>query len=140
MKKKVLIVSSIVLVVLIFGISLFLILGKKEEELVKLKDYSYVNVEEIKIMEVSTLSDEDNIVSVKDVRISNGYLEGTILLNSDKSYKNLKVLVSLYDEEGNLLDKISFDFENVSPYEERDLFYAIQKDLSNAYYVDVKEG
>jgi len=28
----------------------------------------------------------------------------------------------------------------MAPYEERDLFYAIQKDLSNAYYVDIKEG
>ena len=30
--------------------------------------------------------------------------------------------------------------KDISSYEERDLFYPIQKDLSNAYYIDVKEG
>ena len=140
MKKKFLIISGIVIVVLVLGISLFLILNN-EDKTVKLKDFSYVNVEEIKPMEVSTLKDnDDNVIIVRDVRISSGYLEGTILLYSDKNYEKLKVMVCLYDEEGNLIDEINFEFENVSPYEERDLFYAIQKDLSNAYYVDVKEG
>ena len=138
MKKISLIVFNIVLGLVLF-ISLVVILNREKEERTVFKDYSYVNVEEIKAMKLSTLSD-DNIINVKDVRISSGFLEGTIVLNSDKSYKNLKTIVSLYDEDGKVLDEISFEFENVLPYEERDLFYAIQKDLSNAYYVDVKEG
>ncbi|MBE6151109.1 MAG: hypothetical protein E7162_04795 [Firmicutes bacterium] len=137
MKKKVLIISSIIIFVLILGISLFFILDKDEEP-IKLKDFSFVNVDEIKTKEISTL--DDNIVSVRDIRISDGYLEGIVFINGDKSFNKLKVLVSLYDIDGNLLDEISFEFENMAPYEERDLFYAIQKDLSNAYYVDIKEG
>lgn len=138
MKKISLIVFNIVLGLVLF-ISLVVILNREKEERTVFKDYSYVNVEEIKAMKLSTLSD-DNIINVKDVRISSGFLEGTIVLNSDKSYKNLKTIVSLYDEDGKVLDEISFEFENVLPYEERDLFYAIQKDLTNAYYVDIKEG
>ena len=137
MKKKVFIASCIVMVVLILGILLVLILNKKDEA-DKVKDYSNINVEEIKVKEYKLL--EDSIVNVKDVRINDGYLEGTISFNSDKSLDKIKVIVSLYDKDVNLLDEISFEFENVSPYEERDLFYAIQKDLSKAYYVDVKEG
>ena len=136
MKKKVFIASCIVMVVLILGILLVLILNKKDEP-DKVKDYSNINVEEIKVKEYKLL--EDSIVNVNDVRINDGYLEGTISFNSDKSLDKIKVIVSLYDKDDNLLDEISFEFENVSPYEERDLFYAIQKDLSNAYYVDVKE-
>lgn len=139
MKKISLIVFNIVLGLVLF-ISLVVILNREKEERIVFKDYSYVNVEEIKTMELSTLSDDDNVISVRDVRISSGFLEGTIALNSDKSYKNLKTIVSLYDEDGKVLDEISFEFENVLPYEERDLFYAIQKDLSDTYYVDIKEG
>lgn len=138
MKKVILVVFNIVLVVVAF-ISLFVIFNREKEEKTVFKDYSYVNVEEIKAMKLSTLSD-DNIINVKDVRISSGFLEGTIVLNSNKSFKKLKAIVGLYDEKGNVLDEISFEFENVLPYEERDLFYAIQKDLTNAYYVDIKEG
>jgi len=75
MKKKVLIISSIIIFVLILGISLFFILDKDEEP-IKLKDFSFVNVDEIKTKEISTL--DDNIVSVRDIRISDGYLEGLI--------------------------------------------------------------
>lgn len=137
MKKKVFIASCIVMVVLILGILLVLILNKKDEP-DKVKDYSNINVEEIKVKEYKLL--EDSIVNVNDVRINDGNLEGTISFNSDKSLDKIKVIVSLYDKDVNLLDEISFEFENVSPYEERDLFYSIQKDLSKAYYVDVKEG
>ncbi len=140
MKKIVLIICNMFLVI-VLCVSLFVIFNNKEEkDKIILKDYSYVNVEEIKTMELSTLSDDDNVISVRDVRISSGFLEGTIVINSDKSYKKLKTIVNLYDEEGNILDEISFEFEDVSPYEERDLFYAIQKDLSDTYYVDIKEG
>ena len=140
MKKIVLIICNMFLVI-VLCVSLFVIFNNKEEkDKIILKDYSYVNVEEIKTMELSTLSDDDNVISVRDVRISSGFLEGSIVINSDKSYKKLKTIVNLYDEEGNILDEISFEFEDVSPYEERDLFYAIQKDLSDTYYVDIKEG
>lgn len=137
MKKKVFIISSILLVVVLV-ISLFLIFGKDKEKKVVLKDYSYVNVETLKTNDVNTLDENDFIV--KDARISNGYLEGTFFNNSDSSFEVLKLIVYIYDEDGNILDEINFEYEDVVSYDERDLFYPIQKDLSDGYYISVKEG
>lgn len=136
MKKKFLI-GGMLLLVVVLSISLFLIFDKDEEEKVELKDYSYVNVESLKTSDINTLRLEN--FTVRDVRIKNGYLEGSFLTNSEDSYDNLNIIVNIYDEDGNKLEEIDFEFNNVLPNEERDLFYPIQSDLSNAYYVSVEE-
>ena len=136
MKKKSLVIICIVLFV-VLSVLLFLIFGLSKDNEVELKDYSYVNVEEIKTKEFAILN--DNILDIRNVKIVEGYLEGVVFINSEENYKNLNFKVNIYDESGNLLDNINFNFENVLAYEERDLFYPIQKDLSKAYYVDIEE-
>ena len=136
--KKIIIISSL-FVILVSSFSLFLIFGKDDEkDSVKIDDYSYVNVESLKTSDVNTLDVNDFII--KDARINKGYLEGIFFNNSEQSYEVLNIIISLYDEDGNILDEINFEFKDISSYEERDLFYPIQKDLSNAYYIGVKEG
>jgi len=136
MKKKILIGSSLVLVVVLL-ISLFLILGGKEEDpKAKLEDYSHVNVESLKTNETEKLS--LNTINVLNARIRNGYLEGIIFNNSEKNYEVLDIKVILLNKKQNKLDEISFQFNDFLAYEERDMFYPIQKDLSNAYYIYVE--
>ena len=135
--RKLIIICS-VLIVFVLSFSLFLIFEKdKEDDNVKLTDYSYVNVESLKMSDINTLDLNDFII--KDAKINNGYLEGIFFNNSLDNYDVLNIVVSIYDEEGNLLDDINFEFKDIFSYEERDLFYPIQKDLSSAYYIDVKE-
>ena len=136
--KKIIIISSL-FVILVSSFSLFLIFGKDDEkDSVKFEDYSYVKVESLKTSDVNTLDVNDFII--KDARINKGYLEGIFFNNSEQSYEVLNIIISLYDEDGNILDEINFEFKDIASYEERDLFYPIQKDLSNAYYIGVKEG
>lgn len=132
MKKKYFIFGGLVavLVVMIMLGVIFIDNMKKEKEI----DYSTINVE--KLVDKVKNSDK-NSFELLDCKIRNGYFEGIFYNNSDVSYDYLEIKVNFYDKDGKKIDDISFIFNNINSYEERDLYYPIQSDLSDAYYIDI---